>query len=685
MKKYINAGCVHVLLISIFISLFVGVFGVSIPTVSAMAIAPHVCCSSVAFIPGFEGSRLYEPSLLGEDQLWEPNWNKDVEKLYLNQEGQSIRTDIYTRDIIDESKIGGFNIYKTFGESMDRLVSDGVIREWKALPYDWRKDISDVVVGGSTIKDEAGEFDVLNFADEIDRMSESSISGKVTIIGHSNGGLITKLLIQELERRGEVDLVDKVILVAVPELGTPKAIPALLHGYGQELGFGFFLSESVARNLAKNMQSAFNLLPSREYFNRVSDPVVVIDPSVESLSSLTSYGTEIDSFDDMQSFLSGQKDTRTNPANGDITKPIVLNTTFLAKSDDTHGLIDNWQFPDSIAVSQIAGWGLDTLSGIKYTAGKDCGISSGVCVPMLDEVPVFTNDGDNTVVSPSATAVNTINTKTYYVNLPEYNAELYGLRLNRGHANILEVGQLQQLIGNIISGSNSLPNLITFDKPQSNTDQSDGLHISVHSPVSIDAYDSEGNHTGLIANPNPNSDIQLVEENIPNSFYMNFGEGKYIGLPENILTTIKLQGTGYGTFTLNVNEDVFTDVPVTPLTVARIDTTTTDAPQLILDVEGDGNDDYIIKPDTNFDPILYLQSMKQVVVSLDLKKAVEKNLLTKIDKLLELIKKGKITNVESKIQKYIFRMQKKKAKRIDENDKVQFISMLNQLLDNTNK
>jgi hypothetical protein len=71
-------------------------------------------------------------------------------------------------------------------------------------------------------------------------------------------------------------------------------------------------------------------------------------------------------------------------------------------------------------------------------------------------------------------------------------------------------------------------------------------------------------------------------------------------------------------------------------------------------------------------------------VSFGLKKNVEKNLLTKIDRLLTLINKGKIAKVESKIQKLIFRTQTKKAKKINEDDKSQFVAMLNQLLDNIN-
>src|SRR3989339_286156 len=52
------------------------------------------CCSSVVFIPGLEASRLYVTGLISENKLWEPNRRADVEKLYLNEEGQGITAGI---------------------------------------------------------------------------------------------------------------------------------------------------------------------------------------------------------------------------------------------------------------------------------------------------------------------------------------------------------------------------------------------------------------------------------------------------------------------------------------------------------------------------------------------------------------------------------------------------------------
>jgi len=46
--------------------------------------------------------------------------------------------------------------------------------------------------------------------------------------------------------------------------------------------------------------------------------------------------------------------------------------------------------------------------------------------------------------------------------------------------------------------------------------------------MSIDVYDKLGNHDGLIKNPNPDSDLQLYDAQIPNSQFTNFGSKTYV-------------------------------------------------------------------------------------------------------------------------------------------------------------
>lgn len=54
------------------------------------------------------------------------------------------------------------------------------------------------------------------------------------------------------------------------------------------------------------------------------------------------------------------------------------------------------------------------------------------------------------------------------------------------------------------------------------------IRLSLHSPVKIDLYDTSNKHTGISTSSTP--DFTLFEEQIPNSYYLEFGEGKYLGM-----------------------------------------------------------------------------------------------------------------------------------------------------------
>src|SRR5690606_47785 len=94
---------------------------------------PSKCCSSVLFLPGIKGSRLYLSDGSGEERLWEPVGDRDIENLLFDDDGASIR-DVYVKDgdVIREAYVplAGPNIYKSFLSDLDGLASDGVISGW---------------------------------------------------------------------------------------------------------------------------------------------------------------------------------------------------------------------------------------------------------------------------------------------------------------------------------------------------------------------------------------------------------------------------------------------------------------------------------------------------------------------------------------------------------------------------
>jgi hypothetical protein len=91
------------------------------------------CCSNILFIPGFQASRLFLPG----NQLWEPNRNADVEKLFQNEKGAS-NNPVTVGNIVDKGI--GYKIYDLLIHEFDKIVEKGTIKEWRSYPYDWRRD-----------------------------------------------------------------------------------------------------------------------------------------------------------------------------------------------------------------------------------------------------------------------------------------------------------------------------------------------------------------------------------------------------------------------------------------------------------------------------------------------------------------------------------------------------------------
>ena len=545
---------------------------------------------------------MYRPSAFGHDKLWEPNiWN-DLRQLYLDERGRSLDPSIYVGGIIDEAP-GGSNIYESFIVQLDGLVTDKTIKHWKPLPYDWRLDYGDVFAAGTNIDG----LRIEKMVDEVLALASSSPSGKATIIAHSLGGLVAKALIERLEDLDKAHLVDKLILVAVPQSGTPQAVAGLLHG---DHSFGFpgniLITHELFRGLGEHAQSAFNLLPTPAYFARVAEPVAKFSASStlpEIAKWRAMYGDSLDTPAELRDFLAGG-DGRSKPVESDTDTPNVLSPNFLDKSATNASTQDAWLPLSTLKVTQIVGWGIETLKGVEYTerSATNCptGLTGKCPHQVLDRRPQMITDGDKTVVSYSA---DKLGGESYYVDLQTFN--LPRLNINRDHSDILEVPSVLALIHDMVK---EVPigdlDFIYTTKP---VDENPSKRLAIHSPASIDIYDSEGRHTGLIPNPDPNSDLQLVEEQIPNSRYYHFGEGKYVSLPSEGTYRVVIKGTGEGTFTLELENGIagnysgrpiFSDIPVSPSTVATLNLDD-NVLQLSLDQDGDGTFELVLDEGEN--------------------------------------------------------------------------------------
>lgn len=646
--------------------------------------------SNIIFLPGIKASRLYTPGTFFENQLWEPNREKDVEKLFLDENGDSINHDVYTRDVISEVNIVGTNIYKTFLESLDNMVAEKIINESRTLPYDWRLDLLDTA--GGAVKTDTGEYLMI---EEIEKLASSSQTGKVTIIAHSTGGLAAKSLINNLSNKSKANLIDKLVLVAVPQAGTPEAIAGMLHGDKQDLGLGIILSNKTSRLFTENMKSAYSLLPSSRYFEIAEEPVIKFDESSLFLKKIRNfYGNEINSMEMLADFLAGAEG-RVKPGKGDTNTPYVLPSSFIEGAGAFHETVDSWSAPAGIEVIQIAGWGLDTISGIKYSekyVSAACDPKTNYCSQVLtyDREPIFSKDGDEVVMLSSATEMG--DAKTYYLNFKEYN-KFFEFNINRKHANILEVDSVQRLLKNITTSvSAPLPSYIYNNKQYLGTNDK-RLRVSVHSPVSLDIYDSSDLHTGLIENPDPESDIGYIEEEIPNSYYFAFAEDKYVGVSSGDEYRLELGGLDYGDFTLKITEVrddgettiLYQDIPVTPATKASLEMENMENKSpLKIDMDGDGLIDLeLSSPEEARDSLIYIGMIELSIENMSLDKHIKKYLLIKFEIIEKQVEKGNAQAVQAIIASLEDYLKEKTEKFIPHKDAqiiFNLISNLNNLM-----
>jgi pimeloyl-ACP methyl ester carboxylesterase len=589
------------------------------PEMTEPTICTVACNSNVLFLSGLQASRLYRSNdahqcdyyndfdeLVSptECRIWEPQGDV-LSALLLMHNGASVLPDLYTRDIIDDA-YGTAAIYSPFMTFMDTLVSADVLNEWEAIPYDWRLAFGDILASGKKSGDNISYLEATTspyIIQELKRLAAGSRTGKVTIIAHSNGGLLAKELLAMLGTTTSAELIDQLIFVAVPQTGTPQAIGALLHGFKQDIPHawylpdGAFFSAAAARLIANDMPSAYNLLPSVQYFRDVQTPVATFANSSPVLTdAYERYGGFLNTWEEMRDFMAGAEG-RLAPLAQDLKTPALAEESLVDDSWDTHASLDNWTPPPSISLIEIAGWGVDTVGRIDYTQKKKGDNYIWSYEPWLTE------DGDGTVVVPSALAVGTSssNVRRYWVDLFRHNR---GLTTNREHASIFSVDSLLSFIkDNLVRKSvDNLEQYAYFSTstPPSNPEKK--LRFYLHSPLSLELYDDVGRHTGL------STTTGFIENNIPGAYYREFGEVKYITVPASTTLHLVLSGQAQGSFDLKIEEaegdsvtatTTFVDIPTATSTVVTMDFTDgtiVNASPLSIDEDGDGDVDVTLLP-----------------------------------------------------------------------------------------
>ncbi|MDO8572514.1 MAG: NosD domain-containing protein [bacterium] len=551
------------------------------------------CYSNVLFLPGMMGSRLFEKSsdcgvFNNEKERWVSILDCNHQRLVLNGAGKSINS-LYTKEgtagVIDE--VYASNIYQSFINDLKKWKeADHIINDYSMIAYDWRLSLEDILQNGATSTDGISYSTPQGFTNsylykQLKILADSSKTQKVTIVAHSNGGLVTKALIQKLKEANDplYDRIDNVIFVAVPQAGTPDTVGQLLHG-GSLGPLGFLMDAERVRDLLHNMPTGYNLLPSRAYIGS-STPLIEFGGNAVSPVISARYGDTIDTYDELADYLTGG-DGRAVPAYDDLSSPAIGNSTLLSNAETIHATLDQWTPATSTMVYEIAGWGIYTPAVIRYEKNKVCiprdppstpqtigAPQPIICERYVDVIKIqdkVTLNGDKTVVEESAHLMPTSSmTQKWWVDLGKYNN--LTSTIDREHKNILEVDPLRSFIHSIVISSSTPEQYITNDssllvstKPY--------IKYQLHSPLNLNIYDQAGNHTGI------STTTGLIEEGIKGSTYYTLGDTKIIIVSADTLHTVKLDAYASGSFTLDL-EELRGDIVMASTTYEAIPTATT--------------------------------------------------------------------------------------------------------------
>ncbi len=636
--------------------------------------------SNVIFLPGAEASRLYRCEKRAEMQLWLPNGGSDLVALTPTSAGIS-EPGIYTRDIVERpydittSPIlcrvfsGGcaYTVYREFSSFMnDTFTPAG----WEPVAYDWRLHLDQIlsngIVRGSKARCEAGVQDPterIDLKQLIIDTAQRSPTRKVSVITHSNGGLLAKRLIQVLKAEGRGGLVDRLIMVATPQLGTPKSLATLLHG--DELGPpSVYAPPAEARQAARNMPAAYNLIPDREFFSRTALGLITFPdgfrfPFEQQAVEALLYGFDeaprrlppaVDDYDELRGFLlATPPDPRTRPSREDLQRPEVLDAFLLSQAEATHQEIDAFASDGVVRVYQIVGVGLDTTRQLAYTQSQS----------ELLHKPHKLPTGDGTVVMASAGAMESA--ITYFIDLAGFNSQ-YGTGFE--HGSIMEVSAVQQLIRKILvdgisAGEN--PSIPFVDlSPSGALHGVDTLQISIGSPAELHAFDSARGHTGPFANPIPGSGFVTFDRQIPNSSYsppgdlwLNTRNGPY---------RVEIRGTSLGTVRLVVSEFFegntigtieYPSIPVADGSIISFQLgTLADADSIAFDTDGDGVAEIALSSQAISDPISYSLLVIDVIGATELPRGIQQSLVAKLTSVVKSLRAGNRASAKGALKAY---------------------------------
>jgi len=202
----------------------------------------------IIFVHGIQGAWLKNqyPVDYQDEIYWTGVLKKKFDKLHLSALNSTVDKDINTFIFPHQA------VPMIYESIVEELRSEATEQSY-VFTYDWRKD-------NRLAAEKLGEFiqQVLERA-RIHTKAGQSAPDKVTLVGHSMGGLVIKWFMLKVLTKAERSLVDNIITIATPYRGSLKAVEAILPGARRFFGME---AQKNMRKASRTLPGVYQLLPT---------------------------------------------------------------------------------------------------------------------------------------------------------------------------------------------------------------------------------------------------------------------------------------------------------------------------------------------------------------------------------------------------------------------------------------
>ncbi len=210
---------------------------------------------AVVFIHGITGSKLAQQQGNNLVEIWPPDTS---DLLGYSQAKFNILLDqpLKVTGLIDEAMNGCVQVYAPIETDLKDICSNQIKAEYDVFCYDWRQSVFD---------------SMSSFAGLLDTIGSKASVDSITLICHSQGGQIARLMMESGAYSAAANpwfsKIKRVLFICTPHLGAPGALTEFVGLESVDL-----VSAADVETGAKTWDSAYQLLPAP---NAPGNPVIL--------------------------------------------------------------------------------------------------------------------------------------------------------------------------------------------------------------------------------------------------------------------------------------------------------------------------------------------------------------------------------------------------------------------------